>query len=91
MSPVSIVFFLNQNDVVLLKKQTKINGLQPGLAGSTRSLGQPVGSAGLHRVFSFLIFFKPGLVPTPELWSTHLAGLNFKNMPSNFDSLIMCK
>ena len=31
--------------------------MQPGLAGSTRSLGQPAGSAGSHWVFPSPIFF----------------------------------
>jgi hypothetical protein len=45
-------FFLNQNDVILEKKKTKVNGLQPGfllgLAESTGSPGQPAGSAGFR-------------------------------------------
>jgi hypothetical protein len=45
--------FVNQNDVILVKKQ-KSTGLQPGF---DRVLpGQPVGSAGSHRVFPLPVF-----------------------------------
>jgi len=60
----SIFFFKkNQNDVVLVKKKTKINELQPsfwlGLAMSTGSPGQP----GHTEFFLTLFFLQPGPVP----------------------------
>jgi hypothetical protein len=51
------LFFLKSKRHYFCKKKTKVNGLQPGLAGSTGSLGQPAGSAGSHWVFPSLIFF----------------------------------
>jgi hypothetical protein len=45
-----------QNDVILVLKK-KVNGLQPGFAGSP---GQPAGS---HRVMAFLFFHQPGPIP----------------------------
>ena len=49
----SILFF-NQNDVILVKKQkTKVNGLQPDFWPGF------VESAGSHQIFSSLFFFNP--------------------------------
>jgi hypothetical protein len=72
-SPWSILFFFNQNDVVLVKKKTKANGLQSGLAGST------------HRVtpgFSFPYFFLNPAWFQPRIGRVpgRLAGPGFKTM-----------
>jgi len=58
--------FLNQNDIVLVKK-TKVNGV---LTGSTESPGQPAGSAG----FPVPDWLSPG--------STCQAEPSFKTIPS---------
>jgi len=50
-----------QNGVVLGKKKTKVNGLQPGFAGSTRSPGQP----GHTGSWLMLFFHQPGPVSAP--------------------------
>jgi len=47
-------FFLNQNDVVLVNKKTKVNGLQPGFW------------PGHTGFFLSLFFLQPGPVPAPD-------------------------
>jgi hypothetical protein len=66
-------FFKSKRRRFSKKTKKKSMGLQPGLAGSTRSPGQPVGSAGstrrVSRVtpgFFFHRFFQPGSVPIPD-------------------------
>ena len=61
-------FFLNQNDVVLVKKK-KSTGLQPGLARSTRRIS---------RVFPYPVFSSTRPSSSPE--STRQAGPGFKTM-----------
>jgi len=61
-------FFLNQNDVVLVKKK-KSTGLQPGLARSTRRIS---------RVFPYPVFSSTRPSSSPE--STRRAGPGFKTM-----------
>jgi hypothetical protein len=74
----------NQNDVILVKKKTKVNGLQPifdqVLSGQP---GQLAGSSESHRVMTFLIFFQPDPVPVPGRsgpGSTRRVGPGFKTI-----------
>jgi hypothetical protein len=70
-------FLKNQNDVILVKKKTKVNGLHlsfwPGF----------VGSPGHTESWLFLFFLQPGLVPAPgqlDPESTCQAEPGFKTM-----------
>ena len=73
----SIFFYINQNDVVLVKK--KVNGLQPSFWP---------GFAGSHRVFSYPIFSSTRSGSSPgSARSTRRAGPGFKTMLCRVDSI----
>jgi hypothetical protein len=64
---ISILKKIQNGIILVLKKKTKVNGLQSGFDGSPGPSGQPAGSVGSHRVMIFPIFLstQPGSNPGP--------------------------
>jgi hypothetical protein len=80
--PGQFFFFLNQNDVVLVKKQ-KSMGLQPDLVGST---GPPGQSAGSHQIFSSPVFFFNPARFQPRVGRAGFQNYGWNSLPSSHEA-----